>query len=144
MIQKTILLIEDNPSDIALTKRAFVKHNINGNLIVAKDGQEALDILIPLSEDAFYIPPSLILLDINLPKISGLDVLKQLRSNPQTQRVPVVVLTSSAESTDIIYSYNLGVNSYIRKPVDFVQFSDIINQIATYWLNVNQPPPPIS
>jgi two-component system response regulator len=144
MNNKTILLVEDNPSDIDLTKRAFDKGHINNNLIVAEDGQEALDYIFGkgkhASRDANQLPV-LILLDLKLPKIGGLEVLKIIRATEKIKRLPVVVLTSSKEEQDVAASYDLGVNSYIRKPVDFNQFADAIKHLGLYWLVINEPPP---
>ena len=144
MKSKIILLVEDNPSDIDLTKRAFEKQHIMNELIVAMDGKEALDFLFGegnyLNRDV-SVQPALILLDLNLPVIDGLEVLRQIRSNEKTRRLPVVVLTSSREEQDLATSYDLGVNSYIRKPVDFTQFSEAIRQLGLYWLVINEPPP---
>jgi two-component system, response regulator len=144
MNNKTILLVEDNPSDIDLTKRAFEKGHINNNLIVAEDGQEALDYIfgkgIYASRDVNQLPV-LILLDLKLPKIGGLEVLKIIRATEKIKRLPVVILTSSKEEQDVAASYDLGVNSYIRKPVDFNQFADAIKHLGLYWLIINEPPP---
>lgn len=140
---KTILLVEDNPSDIDLTKRAFEKGHITNNLVVAEDGQEALDYIFGkgkyTSHDINQIP-TLILLDLKLPKISGLEVLKRIRAAEKIKRVPVVILTSSKEDQDVAASYDLGVNSYIRKPIDFNQFADAIKYLGIYWLVINEPP----
>ena len=137
-----ILLVEDNPDDVELTLRVFRKYNIINQIIVAKDGEEALEILfnsqkgVPKEER-----PDLILLDLKLPKVDGLEVLHQIKSHPQTQPIPVVILTSSKEETDLIKSYKLGVNSYIRKPVNFDNFIEVIRQLGLYWLLLNEPPP---
>ncbi|MGB6947358.1 MAG: response regulator [Bryobacteraceae bacterium] len=146
MSSKTILLIEDNPSDIALTKRALEKARIANQLVIAEDGQEALDYLLGTGAHAGRDPtdqPMLTLLDLKLPKIPGLEVLKRLRSDPRTRRIPVVVLTSSNEEQDVAGSYDLGINSYIRKPVDFSQFAHAVEQLGLYWLVLNEPPPPL-
>jgi len=140
--KKVILLVEDNPDDEALTIRALKKNNILNEVIVAKDGAEAVDMLFGSHEKAVHLP-QLVLLDLNLPKLSGLEVLKQIRSNEKTQMLPVVVLTTSNEDRDRMESYKLGVNSYIRKPVDFKQFSDAILQVGLYWLVLNEGPPNI-
>ncbi len=134
---KTILLVEDNPSDIELTRRAFARSRIANLLDVAEDGQEALDY--------FFGPearplPSLVLLDLKLPKVSGLEVLQRIRKDARTHRLPVVILTSSTEEQDIALSYDLGVNSYIRKPVDFSQFVEAMEKLGFYWLVLNEPP----
>ena len=144
MSSKTILLIEDNPSDIALTKRALEKARIANQLVIAEDGQEALDYLLGTGGHAGRDPtdqPMLTLLDLKLPKIPGLEVLKRLRSDTRTRRIPVVVLTSSNEEQDVAGSYDLGINSYIRKPVDFSQFAHAVEQLGLYWLVLNEPPP---
>lgn len=144
MNNKTILLVEDNQSDIALTKRAFKKANIANPLQVAEDGQEALDYLF--AEGSFSQRdkndlPTIVLLDLKLPIVDGLEVLKAIRGNILTKRLPVVVLTSSKEEMDLAISYDLGVNSYIRKPVDFTQFAEVIRQLGLYWLVLNEAPP---
>ena len=146
MEPKMILLVEDNVSDRDLTKRAFSKSHLANDLIVAEDGQEALDILLG-SEDKPRAPdaplPTLILLDLKLPKVDGLEVLRQIRENESTKRLPVVILTSSKEEEDVAASYDLGVNSYIRKPVDFQQFIHSIQNLGLYWLVLNEPPPKV-
>ncbi len=137
----TILLIEDNPDDEALTVRALKKNNIANEIIIARDGQEALDYLFgvgPFAGRDTTQLPQVVLLDLKLPKIDGLEVLKQIRSNPQTQLLPVVVLTSSNEERDIVTSYSLGANSYVRKPVDFAQFMEAARQLGLYWLVLNE------
>lgn len=144
MNSKTILLVEDNPSDIALTRRAFEKNRISNPLVVAEDGQEALDYLFASGAHADRNPadlPALVLLDLKLPRLDGLGVLKQLRADPRTRRLPVVVLTSSTEEQDLALSYDLGVNSYIRKPVSFEQFAGVVEQLGLYWLVLNESPP---
>jgi CheY-like chemotaxis protein len=144
MNNKTILLIEDNPSDIELTKRAFAKGHIANDLIVAEDGQDALDYIFCTAQYAnrdINQIPALILLDLKLPKIDGLEVLKRIRAAEKIKRIPVVILTSSKEEQDIATSYDLGVNSYIRKPVDFDQFAEAIKHLGLYWLVINEPPP---
>jgi two-component system response regulator len=144
MNTKTILLIEDNPSDVDLTKRALEKGHIANGLVVASDGQEALDYLYGTGEyagrDQFDLP-TLTLLDLKLPKVSGLDVLRRIRSEPSTRRMPVVILTSSREEQDIAAGYDLCVNSYIRKPVDFEHFVQSVAQLGLYWLVLNEEPP---
>ena len=144
MIPKTILLVEDNPSDIELTRRALKRANINNELVVAEDGLEALDLLFRTGIHAGrspYAMPALIFLDIKLPGIDGIEVLKRLRENPLTHRQPVVVMTSSIDEHDVAAVYDLGVNSYIRKPVDFLQFCSVLRQVCTYWLELNHPAP---
>lgn len=144
MKPKTILLIEDNVSDIELTRRALQKSRISNNLVVVEDGQEALDYLFNKGQYAgekMNDLPALILLDLKLPKVDGLQVLQQIRLNERTNRLPVVILTTSSEEQDITQSYDLGANSYIRKPVDFVQFVEAVGHLGLYWLVINQPPP---
>ncbi|MBA5608298.1 response regulator [Duganella sp. FT3S] len=143
MSGKVILLIEDNPSDVALTERALKRNNITNTLVVAQDGQEGLDYLFgagPYAGRDVAALPVLILLDLKLPKVDGLDVLRQIRADARTRRVPVVILTSSREEQDIAAGYDLGVNSYIRKPVDFAQFSETVRQLGLYWLVLNEAP----
>ncbi|MCU7842408.1 MAG: response regulator [Candidatus Thiodiazotropha sp. (ex Monitilora ramsayi)] len=134
-----ILLVEDNPDDELLAMRALKKNNILNEVKVARDGAEALDYLESLAGDDTL--PELILLDLKLPKVSGLEVLKTIRNNPRTQLLPVVILTSSDEEKDLVSSYQLGANSYIRKPVDFGQFVDAVQQLGVYWLVLNLTPP---
>lgn len=141
---KVILLVEDNPSDIGLTKRAFEKSRICNELVVAEDGQEALDYLFGMGAWAEKKPttlPALILLDLKLPRMDGVQVLKRIREDDRTKRLPVVILTSSKEEQDRAECYDLGANSYIRKPVDFVQFAEAVQQLGLYWLVLNEPPP---
>jgi two-component system, response regulator len=141
---KTILLVEDSPSDVALTRRALDKARIANLLIVAEDGQEALDYLLGSGAHTARDTsdqPALTLLDLKLPKIPGLEVLRRIRSEALTRRLPVVILTSSDEEQDVARSYDLGVNSYIRKPVDFRQFAQAVEQLGLYWLVLNEPPP---
>jgi len=143
MNAKVILLIEDNASDIALTERALSRNNITNTLVVAQDGQEGLDYLFGGGAHAggdVNALPVLILLDLKLPRIDGLEVLRRIRADARTRRVPVVILTSSREEQDIAAGYDLGVNSYIRKPVDFNQFSETIRQLGLYWLVINEAP----
>jgi two-component system response regulator len=144
MNNKTILLVEDNPSDIELTKRALAKHNITNKLVVAQDGTEALDYLFGTGTYAgrdIKDFPTVVLLDLKLPKINGLEVLQKIRANEFTKRLPVVVLTSSDQEADILSSYELGANSYIRKPVDFIQFAEAVRTLGLYWLVLNEPSP---
>lgn len=144
MTPKPVLLVEDNPSDIALTRRALQKSRISNPLLVMEDGVEALDYLFGrgphAGRDAADFP-ALILLDLKLPRVDGLSVLKELRADPRTRRVPVVILTTSSEEQDLATSYDLGVNSYVRKPVDFTQFASAVEQLGLYWLVLNEPPP---
>lgn len=142
--QKVILLVEDNPDDEALAIRALKRHHISNEIVVAHDGVEALDYLFGtgLYEGRdINIKPTIILLDLKLPRINGLEVLRRLREDDRTKLLPVVVLTTSSEEQDLLNSYSLGCNSYIRKPVDFVQFSEAIRQLGMYWLLMNEPPP---
>jgi two-component system response regulator len=142
MTEKFILLIEDNPDDELLTRRAFQKNNILNTVVVAHDGAEALDMLLGgRAEREPMPPPAVILLDLNLPKISGLEVLRRLRSDDRTRLLPVVILTSSREEQDLIEGYRLGANSYVRKPVDFAEFMSATRQLGLYWLMLNEAPP---
>jgi len=140
MSEKIILLIEDNRDDEELTLRALKKNNIMNEVRVARDGQEALDFFF--GEEAENNPiPSVVLLDLKLPKVDGLEVLRRLRSDERTKTQPVVILTSSREEQDVLTGYRLGANSYIRKPVDFVQFMEAVKQLGLYWLVLNEAPP---
>jgi len=144
MKNKIILLIEDNPSDVKLTKRALEQNQITNELIVAEDGVEALDYLFATGRYAdrdVKDLPAVVLLDLKLPKIEGLEVLQRIRANEITRFIPVVILTSSNQEEDLIASYNLGANSYIRKPIDFIQFTDAVRILGMYWLLLNEPPP---
>jgi two-component system, response regulator len=144
MHEKLILLVEDNPDDVALTLYAFKKNNMLNRVVVAHDGVVALEYLFGTGAYAGRDPsvhPQLILLDLKLPKVDGLEVLRQLRADPRTHLTPVIVLTSSNEERDLVDSYQLGANSYIRKPVDFVQFVEAVSQLHLYWLVLNEPPP---
>jgi two-component system, response regulator len=136
MRDSIILLVEDNPDDEALTRRALKKNNVQNEMVVAHDGQEALDYLFGSAK-----LPQLILLDLKLPKIDGLEVLRRLRAEERTRLLPVVVLTSSNEERDLVSSYSLGANSYVRKPVDFKEFTEAARQLGLYWLLLNEPPP---
>lgn len=142
---RTILLVEDNPDDEELTLRALSRNNISNQVVVVRDGQEAVDWLEGTEPHAGRDPlniPALILLDLKLPKIDGLDVLRRLRANPRTALVPVVILTSSKEDRDRASGYQSGANSYVQKPVDFTSFVDAVRQLGMYWLMLNEPPPP--
>jgi two-component system response regulator len=137
-----ILLVEDNPDDAALTMRALKSHNIKNEVVVARDGVEALDYLLgtggkPGAEEL----PAVVLLDLKLPKLNGLEVLQRIRADERTHVLPVVILTSSDEERDVIDGYRLGANSYVRKPVDFVAFTEAAKQLGLYWLLMNQAPP---
>jgi CheY-like chemotaxis protein len=144
MEKKIILLVEDNPDDELLAIRALKKNNIMNEVVVARDGTEALDYLFgtgAYSDRDTSVTPQVILLDLKLPKIDGLEVLRRLRNDERTKLLPVVVLTSSKEEKDLNESYRLGANSYIRKPVDFIQFTEAIKQLGLYWLVLNEAPP---
>jgi two-component system response regulator len=141
-----ILLVDDNPDDVALTLRAFEGSAFPTELTVAQDGEEALDYLFaagPHSDRNLEVMPEVVLLDLNLPKINGIEVLRRLRANPHTRRLPVVILTSSTERSDLLSAYDLGANSFIRKPVDFDEFLVTTQQIGLYWLRLNEAPPPV-
>jgi CheY-like chemotaxis protein len=145
MKSHVILLVEDNPSDIELTKRALTKSRVTNELVVAEDGQAALDYLFG---EGLYagrdLPelPALVLLDLKLPRVDGLQVLRQIRADDRTCRIPVVILTTSMEEQDLSQSYDLGANSYIRKPVDFTQFAQAVEHLGLYWLVMNEAAPP--
>jgi two-component system response regulator len=144
MDDKMILLVEDNPDDEALTLRALKKNNIKNEVVVVHDGAEALDWLFARGSHAgrdASILPQVVLLDLNLPKVSGLEVLEALRSDPRTKRLPVVLLTSSKEEQDVIAGYDLGANSYVRKPVDFAAFTEAMRHLGMYWLVLNETVP---
>ncbi len=139
-----ILLVEDNPADVELTLHALRRNNVTNSIQVVRDGAEALDFLFcrnAYSERRFDRPPQLVLLDLKLPKVDGLAVLEQVKSDPRTRAIPVVILTSSREERDLVNGYQLGTNSYIQKPVDFDQFRETVRQLGMYWMLVNQPPP---
>ncbi len=139
--EKIILLVEDNPDDVALTLRALKKNNIKNMVVVAKDGVEALDYLFGTGQHQGRDPrdkPQLILLDLKLPKVDGLEVLQRLRQDDRTRLLPVVILTSSKEQRDLVEGYSLGANSYIRKPVDFDQFIEAVRQLGLYWMVLNE------
>ncbi len=142
--KKTILLVEDKPDDVELTLRGLRKNNVVNEIVVAQDGAEALDYIFctgAYAERDAKVMPVLILLDLKLPKIDGLEVLKRLRADNRTKLIPVVILTTSDEELDLVESYKNGANSYIRKPVDFVQFSEAVQQLKVYWLLLNECPP---
>jgi CheY-like chemotaxis protein len=147
MIQENpqILLIEDNPKDVKLTLHALREENLANAIQVARDGEEALDFLFCRGEftsRSFDHPPRLVLLDLKLPKVDGLEVLRAVKGDPRTQAIPVVVLTSSREESDLVASYKLGVNAYIQKPVEFDSFRQAVKHLGLFWLVVNEPPPP--
>jgi two-component system, response regulator len=144
MSDKIILLVEDNPDDEALTLRALKKNNILNEVVVAHDGVEALDYLLGTGRHAgrdLRVMPQLVLLDLKLPRVDGLEVLRRLRGDERTRLLPVVILTSSKEERDLVNGYRLGANSYVRKPVDFSEFTEAIRQLGLYWLIINEPPP---
>jgi two-component system response regulator len=128
-----LLLVEDNPDDERLTRRALKKGNLSNEILLARNGEEALNLLFSLS-----ILPAVVMLDLKLPKIGGLEVLRQIRAHERTQRLPVVVLTSSSEDRDVVESYNLGANSYVRKPVEFERFTEAVRQLGLYWALINE------
>ena len=150
MTSRTILLVEDNPDDEALTLRAFDKSNIHNKVIVKRDGAEALAYLFPGdgdgdgngNDDAPY--PALILLDLNLPKVGGLEVLRRMRADERTQMIPVVVLTSSKLEEDVLVSYRNGANAYVRKPVKFSEFTEAVKALGVFWLLLNEPVPSVA
>ncbi len=144
MDQTTILLIEDNPDDVELTLHAFQKNNMANEIVVAGDGAEGLDYLFGTGKYAGRDaegPPALILLDLQLPKIGGLEVLRKVREDERTKRIPVVIMTNSDEEEDIVNGYNGGANIYLRKPVDFTEFMNSVKQLEMYWMVLNTPPP---
>jgi CheY-like chemotaxis protein len=139
-----ILLVEDNPDDLELALHALKKGNLANKIDVARDGEEALDYLFcrgKFESRSFETPPRVVLLDLKLPKVDGLEVLRALKNDPRTKSIPVVVMTSSKEQRDLVEGYKLGVNSYIQKPVDFTEFREIIGKLGFYWLVINQAPP---
>ena len=139
-----ILLVEDNPADLELTLHALRTNNLANRIEVARDGEEALDFLFCTGKHSARNPnqmPKLILLDLKLPKVDGMEVLRQVKANPKTKTIPITVLTSSKEGNDLSRCYELGVNSYIQKPVDFDRFREVVKQFSLYWLVVNTPPP---
>jgi len=138
-----ILIVEDNEQDLALAQRALRKAKVSNRIHVARDGEEALQFLFcegPHAERKMEDGPKVILLDLKLPKLDGLEVLQRIKSDPRTKAIPVVVLTSSKEQSDVVETYNLGVNSYIVKPVNFEQFSEVVQKLGMYWLLINHPP----
>ena len=142
-----ILLIEDNPEDVEITLRAFQKYHVSNKVHVVRDGEEGLDCLFGTgryAESQTPVKPRLILLDLKLPKVDGLELLQRCKSDPRTKTIPVVILTSSREEQDLVKSYNLGVNSYVVKPVDFPQFTDAVRHLGLYWMLLNQLPAEMS
>lgn len=139
----TILLVEDNPNDEELTRLAFERNNITNPMIIARDGAEALDYMFGTGQyngrDTLDLP-QVVILDLKLPKVDGLEVLRRIRTDERTKRTPIVILTSSKEDRDIIEAYDLGTNAYVRKPVDFVQFTEAVRQLGLFWLLLNVPP----
>ncbi|MEV4512625.1 response regulator [Dactylosporangium sp. NPDC049525] len=135
----TILLVDDSPDDVALTLRALKKNNMTNRVDIAADGEEALRYLVPEDGGAENPLPAIVLLDLNLPKVSGLDVLRAVRANPRTRYLPIIVLTTSTEELDIVQTYDLGANSFVRKPVVFAEFLEAVRVLGLYWLLVNQP-----
>ncbi len=141
--QIEILLVEDNPDDVELTLHSLQKENLANHIHVARDGEEALEFLFCNrfhSDRSRELPPRLVLLDLKLPKIDGMEVLRRIKSDPRTKTIPVVILTSSREDRDLVNTYDLGANSYIQKPVDFDQFRTTVKNVGLYWLLINQPP----
>ncbi len=144
--ERTILLVEDNPDDIELTLRALKQYNVKNEIPVARDGAEALDYLFATgtySNRDTTTMPAVVILDLKLPKVDGLEVLQRMRGDKRTKLVPVVILTSSKEERDMVNGYKFGANSYVRKPVDFTQFLEAVRQLGLYWLIINEPPPKI-
>lgn len=144
MPTKAILLVEDNPDDEAMTIRALMKNNVGNKVVVARDGVAALDYLFgtgPHEGRDLNIMPQLVLLDLNLPKVDGMEVLRRLRADDRTKLLPIVILTTSDEDADRLNTYGVGANSFVRKPVDFNQFSEAVRQLGLYWLVLNQSPP---
>ena len=140
-----ILLVEDSPADVELTLHALQHNKIANHVHVVQDGEEALDFLFCRGEYAdrsFQSPPKVVLLDLKLPKVEGLEVLRRVKNDPRTKSVPVVILTASREEKDLVNGYKLGVNAYIQKPVDFDQFRETVKRLGLHWLVINQPPPP--
>lgn len=144
MSKKSILLVEDSPDDVQLTKRSFKQNNITNELKVVNDGVEAMEYLTQAcAAGGAEVLPTVVLLDLKLPRMDGLEVLRRIRADDRLKRLPVVILTSSKEEQDILKSYDLGANSYIRKPVNFEQFNEAVRQLGLYWLLLNEPPPEV-
>ena len=138
-----ILLVEDNQDDVDLALHTLQRERLANSIFVARDGEEALNFIFcreTFTHRSFEHPPKLVLLDLKLPKVDGMEVLKQVKSDPRTRTIPIVIMTSSKEERDLVASYNLGANSYIQKPVDFEQFRDTVKTVGLYWLVINQPP----
>ena len=143
-VEVDILLVEDNEDDMDLALHALRREKLANKIFVARDGEEALDFLFcrgAFAQRSFDHPPKIVLLDLKLPKVDGIEVLRQIKSDPRTRTLPVVIMTSSKEERDVVNGYDLGANSYIQKPVDFTQFRDTVKQAGLYWLVTNQPPP---
>jgi two-component system response regulator len=141
-----ILLVEDNQNDMDLALHALRREKLANHIVVARDGEEALDFLFcrgAFAHRPFEHPPKLVLLDLKLPRVDGMEVLRQVKSDPRTKNIPIVIMTSSKEEQDLMSGYNLGVNSYIQKPVDFDKFRETVKSVGLYWLVINQPPPVI-
>jgi CheY-like chemotaxis protein len=139
-----ILLVEDNQDDMDLALHALKREKLANNIVVARDGEEALDFFFcrgAFAHRSFDHPPKLVLLDLKLPKVDGMEVLRQVKSDPRTKTIPIVIMTSSKEERDLVAGYNLGANSYIQKPVDFDQFRETVKSVGLYWLIINQPAP---
>ena len=141
--ERVILLVEDNPDDVELTRLALEENNLANKVVIAQDGAEALHYLLDWSDQETSAPtqPVLVLLDLKLPKVDGLEVLRTIRADERTHLLPVVILTTSNEEHDLLASYDLGANSYVRKPVDFNQFVEAVREMGLYWLGINEPPP---
>jgi CheY-like chemotaxis protein len=140
-----ILLVEDNVDDVELAVRALRRENLANEITVARDGEEALDVIFCRGKydgRSFQNPPRVVLLDLKLPKVSGIDVLREIKGDPRTKAIPVVIMTSSREEQDLVESYKLGVNAYVQKPVDFEQFRNMVKDLGLFWVVMNQPPPP--
>lgn len=143
--QHDILMVEDDPADVELTLRELRRNNLANRVHVVRDGEEALDFLFcreAYSDRSFERPPKLVLLDLKLPKVDGIEVLRQVKGDARTKAIPVVILTASKEDKDLVNGYHLGANSYIQKPVDFDRFRETVTQLGLYWLLINEPPPP--
>ena len=139
-----ILLVEDNPDDVELAVHALRREKLANDITVTRDGEEALDFIFcrgAFVTRSFESPPRLVLLDLKLPKVEGLDVLRAIKGDPRTKAIPVVIMTSSREERDLVDSYRLGVNAYVQKPVDFEQFRHVVKELGLFWLLINQPPP---